>query len=116
MVRITTSQLIRQLQRLKKSILEDGEIDWDETEQLREAIRPLSVRRGYIFEDYEQLLMKCRKDGMITPEESRTLALQLDSLCRAITNQCLKFWLTVTLVALALVSSLVLTFRIISST
>ena len=40
---MTTNQLIRQLQRLGKSILEDGKIDWGETEQIREAIRPLSV-------------------------------------------------------------------------
>ena len=112
----TTNQLIRQLQRLKKSVLEDGKIDWDETEQLREAIRPLAARRGILFEDYEQLLVKCREDGEITPDESTKLALQLDFLSSAIANQRLKFWLTVALVVLALVSTLALTFRIVSST
>lgn len=116
MSRITTNQLIRQLQWLKKSVLEDGKIDWDETEQLRETIRPLSVRRGFIFEDYEQLLRKCRKDGKITPDESKELALQLDYLCRIIAKKRLRFWLTVALVAFALACSLALTFRIVSFT
>ena len=56
MAYLKTNRLIRQLQRLKKSVLEDGEIDLEETEQLREAIRPLSVRLGFIFEDYEPSL------------------------------------------------------------
>ena len=90
-------------------------IDWDETEQLHEVIRPLSVRRGFIFEDYERLLMKCRKDGKITPDESRQLALQLDFLCSVIANQRLRFWLTAVLVALALVCSIALVNRIASS-
>ena len=116
MTRLKTHQLIRQLQQLKKSVLEDGKIDWDETEQLREAIRPLSVRRGFIFEDYERLLMKCRKDGKITPDESRQLALQLDFLCSEIANQRLRFWLTVVLFAFVLVCSFALVNRIASST
>ena len=112
----TTNQLIRQLQRLKKSILEDGKIDWGETEQIREAIRPLSVRRGFIFEDYERLLEKCREDGKITPDESRELALKLDFLCSEIANQRLRFWLTAVLVAFVLVSAIALTSKIVSST
>ena len=115
--KITTNQLIRQLQQLKKSVLEDNVIDWDETEQLREAIRPLSVRRGSIFEYFEKEIMDCRKDGKITPEESRLLALHLDLLCSAIAYRRLKFWLIVGLAALAFVGSLALVlFRFVSST
>ena len=113
---MTTNQLIRRLQQLKKAVLEDGKIDWGETEQLREAVRPLSVRRGFIFEDYERLLMKCREDGKITLDESRELALQLDALCSMIAKQRLRFWLAVVLIAFLLVCSFALVNRIVSST
>ena len=108
MAKIKTNQLIRQLQKVKKSVLEDGGIDWDETEQLRKAVRPLSVRRGFIFEYFEKLLMDCRKDGRITPEESRLLALHLDLLCSAIAYRRLKFRLAIVLGALVLVAALAL--------
>ena len=116
MTNMSTTQLLRQLQKLKRSVLEDGKIDWDETEQLREAVRPLAVKRGFLFEDYERLLEKCREDGKITPDESRRLALQLDFLCSAITNRRLKFWLAVLLVTLLTVSFLTVFRGIVSST
>ena len=86
------------------------------TSPFREAVRPLAARRGILFEDFEQLLVKCCEDGKITPDESLKLALQLDFLCSIIANQRLKFWLTVALVVLALASTFALTFRIVSST
>ena len=113
---MTTNQLLRQLQKLKKSVLEDGKIDWDETERLRRAVRPLAAKRGFLFEDYERLLEKCREDGKITPDESRKLALQLDFLCCTITNRRLRFWLTALLVSLLAVSSLAVFHDLISST
>ena len=117
MANTSTNQLILQLQKLKKSVLKDGVIDWDETEQLRDAIRPLSVRRGYIFEYLEKEIMDCRKDGKITPEESRLLALHLDLLSSAIAYRRLKFRITIVFVALVLVTVLTLmAFKIISFT
>ena len=116
MKKITTSQLIRQLRKLKKSVLEDGEVDWEETDRLQEAIRPLSVRCGFVFEDYERLLMKCREDRQITPDESRQLAIQLEFLCSMCAYKRQTFWLTVTIVILVIACSLALVRNIVSST
>lgn len=115
MARKTTTQLIWQLKTLKKAVLEDGVVDWDETEQLRKAIRPLAVRRGFIFEDYERLLKKCREDGKISPNESRELALQLEFLCNLFFYKRLTFWLSATVVALVIACSLILFHDIASS-
>ena len=70
------------IEKLRKSILADGRVDWDETEELLDALRPLAIREGFIVEDFENLLRKCRADGKITEEESSALASQLTLLCR----------------------------------
>lgn len=111
---MTTNKMIRQLQTLKKSVLEDGVIDWDETEKLCQAIRPLSVRKGFIFENYERLLEKCRKDMKITSEESRELAIQLDFLCSLCAYKRLTFWLYTAIIALVIACSIAM-FQGISS-
>ena len=107
---------VRRLRALKASVLADGKVDWSETEQLLQAIRPLAVKHGFLFEDYTRLLVKCREDGKITEEESRLLALQLDFLCSLFANLRLKFWLAVLLGVLLVASSLVLTHSVVSST
>jgi len=95
---MTTGATIWRLKALKRAILKDGRVDWDETGRLLEVIRPLATRRGFLFQDYERLLDKCREDGKITEEESEKLALQLDFLCSLFTNLRLRFWLIVTVV------------------
>ena len=97
--------MIGRLQALKKSVLADGRVDWDETERLMAAIRPLAEKRGFLFQDYARLLEKCREDGKITKEESEKLALQLDFLCSFFSNLRLKFWLVVTVVLLILAAT-----------
>lgn len=106
---------IGRLRALKKSVLADGKIDWNETEQLLDFIRPLAQKHGFVFEDYERLLDKCRDDGKITKEESDKLALQLDFLCSMFTNLRLKFWLLVAVVLLVVVSSLALVSRVMNA-
>ena len=113
---MTNSRLIKRLKTLKKSVLEDGKVDWNETEQLLEAIRPLTETREFIFENYKRLLEKCREDGKITSEESRQLALQLEFLCTQLTNRRLKTWLLVAVIALLAVISLSLIRDIASAT
>lgn len=108
--------MIGRLRALKASVLADGKVDWNETEQLLQAIRPLASKRGFLFEDYERLLVKCREDGKITAEESRQLALQLDFLCNLFANLRLKFWLAVALGVLLVAGSLALAHGVISST
>ena len=103
---MTTGKKISRLRALKKAVLADGKIDWDETEQLLEAIRPLAERQGFLFQDYERLLEKCRADGQITREESEKLALQLDYLCGCCSNRRLKFCLLLAALALIVVSIL----------
>ena len=93
------------LRALKKSVLADGKVDWDETERLLAYVKPLAKRRGFLFEDYVRLLEKCREDGKITPEESDRLAVQLDYLCSFLTNLRLKFWLVVAVALLLVVGS-----------
>ena len=48
--------MIGRLKALKKSVLADGQVDWDETERLLAVIRPLAAKRGFLFQDYERLL------------------------------------------------------------
>lgn len=102
---MTTGKMIGRLRALKNAVLADGKVDWNETEQLLAAIRPLSTRHKFVFEDYERLLVKCREDGKITPEESKQLALQLDFLCSLFANLRLKLWLAVAVLVLFVVSS-----------
>ena len=104
---MTSSGKIGRLKALKKSVLADGKVDWDETERLLAAIRPLAAKHGFLFLEYERLLEKCREDGKITKEESEQLALQLDFLCGFFSNLRLKFWLVVTVVLLVIVAALV---------
>lgn len=113
---MTTTTAIGRLRTLKTAVLADGKVDWDETDELLRAIRPLAVRRGFIFEDYERLLMKCRTDGKITPEESRELAIQLEFLCSLHAYKRLVFWLSVALAVLIVVCSLALFHGVVSST
>lgn len=108
--------MIARLHALKKTVLADGRVDWNETELLLDAIRPLAAKHKFVFEDYERLLAKCREDGKITHEESRQLALQLDFLCSLFSNLRLKFWLIVAVLALLAISSLALACNVISST
>ena len=102
---MTASGMIGRLKALKKSVLADGQVDWDETERLLAVIRPLAAKRGFLFQDYERLLEKCREDGKITKEESEKLALQLDFLCSFFSNLRLKFWLIVMVILLIIVST-----------
>ena len=113
---MTTSGMIGRLKALKKSVLADGQVDWDETERLLAVIRPLAAKRGFLFQDYERLLEKCREDGKITKEESEKLALQLDFLCSFFSNLRLKFWLIVMVILLIIVSTFAVGRRVADST
>ena len=108
--------MIGRLKALKRSVLADGRVDWDETERLMAAIRPLAEKRGFLFQDYARLLEKCREDGKITKEESEKLALQLDFLCSFFSNLRLKFWLAVTVVLLILAAAFAVGGRLSDST
>ena len=108
--------MIGRLKALKKSVLADGQVDWDETERLLAVIRPLAAKRGFLFQDYERLLEKCREDGKITKEESEKLALQLDFLCSFFSNLRLKFWLIVVVILLVIVSTFAVGRRVADST
>ena len=108
--------MIGRLKALKKSVLADGQVDWDETERLLAVIRPLAAKRGFLFQDYERLLEKCREDGKITKEESEKLALQLDFLCSFFSNLRLKFWLIVMVILLIIVSTFAVGRRVADST
>ena len=113
---MTTSGMIGRLKARKKSVLADGQVDWNETERLLTVIRPLAEKRGFLFQDYERLLEKCREDGKITKEESEKLALQLDFLCSFFSNLRLKFWLVVVVILLVIVSAFAVGRRVADST
>lgn len=113
---MNAGKTIGRLKALKKVVLADGKIDWDETEQLLAIIRPLAVKHGFLFQDYVRLLEKCRADGKITKEESEKLALQLDFLCGMFSNLRLKFWLVVVSVILLVVATLAIGNRVADST
>ena len=113
---MNTGKTIGRLKALKRAVLADGKVDWNETEQLLAAIRPLAKKHGFLFQDYERLLEKCREDGKITKEESEKLALQLDFLCSFFSNLRLKFWLIITAVLLLIVATLAVGRRVADST
>ena len=112
---MTTSGMIGRLKALKKSVLADGRVDWDETERLLAVIRPLAAKRGFLFQDYVRLLEKCREDGKITKEESEKLALQLDFLCSFFSNLRLKFWLVVTVILFVIAATFAVGSRVADS-
>ena len=107
--------MIGRLKALKKSVLADGRVDWDETERLLAVIRPLAAKRGFLFQDYERLLEKCREDGKITKEESEKLALQLDFLCSFFSNLRLKFWLVVMVILFVIAATFAVGSRVADS-
>ena len=107
--------MIGRLKALKKSVLADGQVDWGETERLLAVIRPLAAKRGFLFQDYERLLEKCREDGKITKEESEKLALQLDFLCSFFSNLRLKFWLVVTVILFVIAATFAVGSRVADS-
>ena len=113
---MNTGKTIGRLKALKKAVLADGKVDWNETEQLLAIVRPLAQKHGFLFQDYERLLEKCREDGKITKEESEKLALQLDFLCSFFSNLRLKFWLIVMAVLLLVVATLFVGGRVADST
>ena len=112
---MTASGMIGRLKALKKSVLADGQVDWDETERLLAVIRPLAAKRGFLFQDYERLLEKCREDGKISREESEKLALQLDFLCSFFSNLRLKFWLVVTVILFVIAATFAVGSRVADS-
>ena len=107
--------MIGRLKALKRSVLADDRVDWDETERLMAAIRPLAEKRGFLFQDYVRLLEKCREDGKITKEESEKLALQLDFLCSFFSNLRLKFWLVVTVILFVIAATFAVGSRVADS-
>ena len=107
--------MIGRLKALKKSVLADGRVDWNETERLLAVIRPLAAKRGFLFQDYERLLEKCREDGKITKEESEKLALQLDFLCSFFSNLRLKFWLVVMVILFVIAATFAVGSRVADS-
>ena len=113
---MNTGKTIGRLKALKRAVLADGKVDWNETEQLLAVIRPLAKKHGFLFQDYERLLEKCREDGQITKEESEKLALQLDFLCGFFSNLRLKFWLIITAVLLLIIATLAVGRRVADST
>ena len=113
---MNTGKTIGRLKALKRAVLADGKVDWNETEQLLVVIRPLAKKHGFLFQDYERLLEKCREDGQITKEESEKLALQLDFLCGFFSNLRLKFWLIITALLLLIVATLAVGRRVADST
>ena len=113
---MNTGKTIGRLKALKKAVLADGRVDWDETEQLLATVRPLARKHGFLFQDYERLLEKCREDGRITKEESEKLALQLDFLCSFFSNLRLKFWLIVAVILLVAIATFAVGHRVVDST
>lgn len=109
---MNTGKTIGRLKALKRAVLADGKVDWNETEQLLAVIRPLAAKYGFLFQNYERLLEKCREDGQITKEESEKLALQLDFLCGFFSNLRLKFWLVVSVVLLIVVATFAVGHRV----
>ena len=97
---MTHSRAIRELRALKKDVLADERVDWDETERLLTFIRPLAAKYGDDFARYEELLEKCRADGKITDEESTVLALNLDLMCSRFEVRRLRFWLIVSILVI----------------
>ena len=113
---MNTGKTIGRLKALKKAVLADGKVDWSETEQLLSVIRPLAQKHGFLFQDYERLLEKCREDGQITREESEKLALQLDFLCSFFSNLRLKFWLIVAVILLVALATFAVGHRVADAT
>ena len=101
---MTHSRAIRELRALRKDVLADEKVDWDETERLLAFIRPLAAKYGDDFARYERLLEKCRADGTITDDESTLLALGLDLMCNRFEVRRLRFWLAVSVAVIIILA------------
>jgi len=101
---MTNARATRALMALKRDILSDGLVDWEETGRLEEFLRPLVECLGTEVVRFLDLLDRCRQDGKITSEESELLSANLELLCARLVIRQLKFWLVVTAAALFVVA------------
>jgi len=101
---MTNARATRALMALKRDVLADGQVDWEETDRLEMFLRPLAGYLGTEVIRFLDLLDRCRQDEKITPEESELLSAHLELLCARLVIRQLKFWLVVTGVALVIVA------------
>jgi len=101
---MTNARAIRALIALKRDILSDGQVDWDETGRLKDFLRPLAGELGTKVDRFLDLIDRCREDGQITHEESELLSAHLELLCARLVIRQLKFWLIVIGAALLIVA------------
>jgi len=101
---MTNARATRALIALKRDILSDGQVDWEETGRLTEFLRPLAGCLGTEVVRFLDILDRCRQDKKISPEESELLSANLELLCARLVIRQLKFWLIVMGAALLVVS------------
>jgi len=101
---MTNARATRALMALKRDVLADGQVDWEETGRLMKFLRPLAGSLGIEVVRFLDLLDRCRQDGKITPAESELLSAHLELLCARLVIRQLKFWLVIISVALLVVA------------
>jgi len=101
---MTNARATRALIALKRDILADGQVDWEETGRLVEFLQPLAGSLGAEVVRFLDLLDRCRRDDKISPEESELLSAHLELLCARLVIRQLKFWLIVVGAALLIVA------------
>ncbi len=106
---MTSGELVKKLKALRKRILADDKVDWDETNELLAFLRPLAAKHDFMFEDFEHLIKKAQQDSIITEEESNRIALHLDYLCGFFANARLKAIL-MTIVGIGIIGAVIFVF------
>jgi len=101
---MTNARATRALLALKRDILADGQVDWDETSRLEAFLRPMAESLGTEVVRFLDLLNRCRRDEKISSEESELLSAHLELLCARLVIRQLKLWLAVAGAALLVVA------------
>lgn len=65
-------------ERLRQDILADGVVDWKETDELLDFIEMYVQTDIKPFVGFAEVLRNCRKDGKLTPKESKILIEWID--------------------------------------
>lgn len=70
-------EILKKFETLSDSVLSDGKVDWEETNELLEFMEPYVKAGNWRFAGLKELVVKCREDGRITDDESKQMAEQI---------------------------------------
>lgn len=95
---------------MKTAILKDGKVDFVETDVLLDFIDSYVKASNIKFVEFKKLLLKCRENGKITPDESDRLISEIENISAFLTIESITEKSFAIIVGVLLVGALVYRF------